>query len=210
MIPILFEDEYLLAVDKPVGIASIPERVKTAESVYRILSAIYKTKLFVVHRLDKEVSGVLLFAKDAVTHRFLNDQFCRREIKKSYYALVHGVPSDKQWHICKPLRQFGSGRMGVDLDRGKQSITDVFLLEGYQTTSLVRVCPHTGRRHQIRVHLYSIGHPIVGDPLYGDPLSNKSSLRCLLHAHSLQFHLPDGRILSIESELPQDFKAFLP
>lgn len=167
-IPILFENDDLIAVNKPEGLASILERAKEKDCVLSLLSSLSRRKLYIVHRLDKETSGVLIFAKNAAAHKCLNQQFSSREIKKTYVALTHGEIPENSGIIDKPLRQFGSGRVGVDAQKGKSSATEFKVERRFVDYTLVSVHPSTGRRHQIRSHLYSIGHPIVGDLRYGD------------------------------------------
>ena len=117
MIPVLFESEDVVVVDKPEGLASIPERKPQGESLVEVLSAERGEKLYTVHRLDKDTSGVIVFARNAEAHRWLNRQFERRLVEKRYLALVHGVVTEDGGTIDEPLRQFGSGRIGVDRER---------------------------------------------------------------------------------------------
>ena len=205
LIPVLFEDADVLAVNKPEGLASIPERDATQESTLSLLSAARPTKLYVVHRLDKEVSGVMLFAKTADAHKYVNDQFSHHSVRKSYLALVHGVVARESGTIDAPLRQFGSGRMGVDGKQGKESISTFHVLRRFNSHTLVEVHPVTGRRHQIRVHLYSLGHAIVGDPLYGEKETWRQFTRLMLHAHRIEFRLPSGNEIRVEAPAPASF-----
>ncbi len=202
---VLFEDDDVLAVDKPEGLASIPERDTTQESLLSLLSAARRTKLYVVHRLDKEVSGVILFAKNAAAHKFLNEQFSHHIIRKTYLTLVHGVVAQENGTIDAPLRQFGSGRMGVDSKRGKESVTTFQVLKRFNSHTLVEAHPVTGRRHQIRVHCYSVGHPIVGDPLYGEREMQRRFPRLMLHARRIEYRLPPGGPCAVEAPLPESF-----
>lgn len=206
MIPILFEDQDILAVNKPEGLASIPESAEGKASLLSLLEPAFPGKLYVVHRLDKEVSGVLLFAKNAAVHKHLNDQFSNRNVRKTYAALTHGVIKETDGIIDKPLHQFGSGRMGVDLYRGKPCITEFRVADRFEGYTLVKAHPLTGRRHQIRVHFYSIGHPIVGDLRYGDKLVQRAFPRLMLHAQEIAFRLPSGEEVAIEAPIPETFK----
>ncbi len=203
-IPILFENESVLVVDKPEKIATIPERTPGSSSVLQILSADRADKLYVVHRLDKEVSGVLVFAKAADVHKQLSEMFETRRVKKTYLALVHGRVKEKSGVIDKPLREFGSGRMGVD-PRGKTSETGYAVEKTSAKHSLLRAYPLSGRRHQIRVHLYSVGHAIVGDPLYGEPELQKDWSRLFLHALAIEIPMPNADAIKVESALPPVF-----
>jgi len=209
MISILFENDDLLAVDKPEGLAAIPERLLDNKSLFGMLSSERAGKLYVVHRLDRETSGVIVFARNAETHRRLNRQFESRTVRKQYLALVHGIVSDDEGTIDAPLRQFGSGRVAVDPERGKASITDFRVQNRSKSATLVEAYPRTGRRHQIRVHLYHLGHPIVGDPLYGDKTQQAPYPRLMLHAHTLTLHLPSHNDLTLKAPIPQSFQAVL-
>jgi tRNA pseudouridine32 synthase/23S rRNA pseudouridine746 synthase len=120
MIPVLYEDNDLIAVDKPAGIASIPERDRSAASVLSLLEKQLARKLFIVHRLDKEASGVMLFARTAAAHRSLNEAFFNRNVHKTYRTLVLGAVREDKGEIDAPIRQFGSGRMGVDEKTGTE------------------------------------------------------------------------------------------
>lgn len=205
MIPILFEDDDVLAADKPEGIACIPEREKGRESLLSLLEKIRQGKLFVVHRIDKEASGIVLFAKNASSHRHVCMLFENRSVRKTYMALTRGIIEEDRGEIKKSLRPFGSGRMGVDEVRGKACTTEFHVETRFQSFTLLSAHPLTGRRHQIRVHLYSIGHPIAGDPLYGDKIEQSLIPRLMLHARKIEFSLPSGQVIAIESELPKTF-----
>ncbi len=209
MIQILFENADIVAVNKPEGLAAIPERRPETASLFQMLCAERNERLYIVHRLDKETSGVIVFARNAQAHRWLNQQFEARAVRKKYVALTHGVIPDDRGVIDKPLRQFGSGRVAVDAEKGKNSLTSFLVVQRFSEHTLVEVYPHTGRRHQIRVHLYDIGHPVVGDPLYGPITANLSLSRMLLHALKLTLNLPSGREISVEAPAPESFAAFL-
>lgn len=209
MIPLLFEDADVLAVNKPEGLASIPERDPSQESLLSLLSTDRPTKLYVVHRLDKEVSGVLIFAKHATAHTFLNEQFSHHTVRKTYRAIVHGAMAQASGTIDLPLRQFGSGRMGVDRKRGKESVTSFHVLQRFAAHTLLEVQPVTGRRHQIRVHLHSLGHAIVGDPLYGEKEARQQFPRLMLHAQRLAVQLPSSDEVVIEALVPESFNQVL-
>jgi RluA family pseudouridine synthase len=180
---VLFEDEEALAVEKPAGRASIPGRGEIGEPVVTELERRLGRKLFVVHRLDRDASGLLLFAKTAAAHRRLSEAFEARLVRKTYLALVEGtVAADGV--VDRPLRAFGSGRMGV-AEGGKPSMTRYKVRAPGRGCTLLSVEPVTGRRHQIRVHLYSIGHAILGDRTYGKPRPVGGVPRLMLHALEL-------------------------
>jgi tRNA pseudouridine32 synthase / 23S rRNA pseudouridine746 synthase len=204
---ILYETDDYLAVDKPEGVVSLAEAGRGG--LPELLKDHYAGKLFPVHRLDRGASGVIVFAKTAEAHRHLNAEFDRREVRKTYLALVDGVPSANRGQINAPLREFGSGRMGVDPKRGKPSSTEWKLAERLDGATLLRVHPATGRRHQIRVHLYHIGHPILGDLRYGDRARQERVPRLMLHALALEFGLPSGERVTVEAPPPPAFEQVL-
>jgi tRNA pseudouridine32 synthase/23S rRNA pseudouridine746 synthase len=206
-VPVLFENDDILAVDKPVGVVSLSEAGKGG--LPELLREIYGGRLFPVHRLDREASGVIVFAKTAVTHRHLNGEFDRRSVRKTYLALTRGVIAPNRGTVNKPIREFGSGRMGVDLKGGKPSSTEFKVEERFKGYTLVRAFPLTGRRHQIRVHLYSLGHPIAGDLKYGDKAAQEKFPRLMLHALEIEFALPGGERLKIGAPVPELFEAVL-
>jgi tRNA pseudouridine32 synthase / 23S rRNA pseudouridine746 synthase len=206
-IPILFENADVIAANKPEGLTSIPGSERGKDTLLSLLSKQFGHKLFVVHRLDKGVSGVMLFAKNAAAHKFLNDQFSSHTVKKTYLALVHGVPAPQQGVISRPIHQFGSGRMGVDELRGKASATEYGVVEKIGDCSLVEAHPRTGRKHQLRVHFYSIGHPVAGDGLYGDKTAQAAFTRMMLHAKEITFKLPSGETKTIEAPVPESFSS---
>ena len=205
MISIIFEDEDIVAANRPEGLASIPERDK--ESLLASLSVHLQRRLFVVHRIDKEVSGVILFAKNESAHRWLNEQFLKRAVRKTYVALAHGVIDKENGTIEKALRQFGSGRVAVDPRRGKWSSTAFRVTRRFASYTLVDAIPLSGRRHQIQVHFYSIGHPLVGDLRYGDRSLQRGFPRLMLHAKRIEFRLPAGTDVAIEAPMPYSFSA---
>lgn len=209
MFQILFENNDILVVNKPEGLASMPEGDKGRDCLLSLLAPLFPDKLYAVHRLDKETSGIIIFARNVAVHKYLNDQFSRRNVRKTYVALTHGVIEENNGIIDKPLRQFGSGRMGVDPQRGKPCITEFRVEERLAAYTLVQVHPITGRRHQIRVHLYSIGHPIVGDLHYGDRGVQRQFPRLMLHAQTITFRLPPGEQVTFEAPIPQSFLAVL-
>jgi len=206
-IRVLFENDDYLAVDKPEGVVSVAEAGKGG--LPELLKDLFPGKLYPVHRLDRGASGVIVFAKNAVAHRHLNGEFDRREVRKIYQALVDGAVAANHGRINAPLREFGSGRMGVDPKRGKPSSTEWKLAERLEGATLVRVQPATGRRHQIRVHLYHIGHPILGDLRYGNRARQERIPRLMLHALEVEFALPSGERVTVEAPVPRSFEEVL-
>jgi RluA family pseudouridine synthase len=205
-VEILFENKDLIAAVKPEGISSIAENDPALDSLHSLLEVQFSQRLFIVHRLDKEVSGIILFAKNTRAHKFLNDQFAGRRVKKYYSALVHGIIKESEGVIKKPIREFGSGRMGIDDRKGKPSETKFKVEARYKDFTLLELNPSTGRRHQLRVHLYSIGHPIAGDIRYGEKTIQEKFPRVMLHAKSLEFQSPDGNKVHVEAPLPESFR----
>ncbi len=225
---ILSETDSFVAVNKPAGLLSIADREGTEISLKRILQDRYG-EIFVVHRLDRDTSGVIVFAKDEITHRHLSIAFEDRSVEKYYRGLLSGVPADKEGTIDAPIAE-NMARRGMMLihKRGKPSVTDYKVLESFGKFSLVEFQIHTGRTHQIRVHMQSLGHPIVCDALYGDPAPvylssikknynlSKNELderpilsRLALHSFRLKFDTPDGITHDIEAPLPKDFRALV-
>ena len=207
MISTLFENDDLVVVDKPEGLAAIPTRDGRGGSLFETLCQQRSERLYVVHRLDKDTSGVIAFARNAASHRWLNQQFESRAVQKTYRALVHGVVAAGMGTIDEPLRQFGSGRVGVDPKRGKASVTEFRVIERFASHTLVEAYPHTGRRHQIRVHLYDLGHPIVGDPLYGEKALQSCFPRLMLHALRLTLPASSGPPITVEAPISTSFQA---
>lgn len=207
MIPILYLDDDCVAVMKPCGMAAIPEHADDKTCLSSLLACQLGRRVYPVHRLDKEVSGVILFALSAAAHRALNTAFEQREIRKTYLAVVHGEMAEERGVIRQPIRAFGSGRMGVDVAKGKPSETQYEVETRHPDYTLVRLYPVTGRRHQLRVHLYSVGHPIAGDPLYGDPaLRRLGHPRLMLTSTGLTLRrLPGGASLNLHDLMPPDF-----
>lgn len=207
-LPVLFENDELIAIDKPEGLAVIPTRDPGDPCVIGLLAA-KGLRPYVVHRIDKDVSGALLVAKTPEMHRYLNARFESRDVRKGYLAVTHGKLRKPQGKILARLRQFGSHRMGVDNRSGKASLTHYRVLETFGNYSLVSAQPVTGRRHQLRVHFYDLGHPIVGDAWYGDPDLQGGYPRLMLHARTVALALPGGAPLRVTAPPPMSFVAAL-
>lgn len=209
MFEILYENTDLIAVNKPEGLAAIPEQYPQESSLFERLCEERGETLFIVHRIDKDTSGVILFARNAEAHRHLNREFEMRWVRKVYLALTHGVVEGEWGTIDKPLARFGSGRVGVNPQRGKASLTEYRVTRRFPAHTLLEAYPKTGRRHQIRVHLYSIGHPILGDRLYGDRALQRDWPRMMLHAQRLTIQPPSGDELTVEAPLPESFTGVM-
>jgi len=208
--PVLGEGPGWLAVSKPSGIVVIPARDEDpSQSLWRRLENERGERLWVVHRIDRDTSGVVLFAKSADAHRALSRAFATRRVEKRYSAFTNGVPTATD--IRAALRDDGR-RVHVD-PRGKPSLTSIsveaVLADG---AALVHAVPHTGRRHQIRVHLASVGAPLLVDPLYASPGPafdpRDGTVLCdrlTLHAAQLRFPSPDGGFEEeVAAPLPPD------
>lgn len=201
--PILTDNDRWLAADKPAGLATIAEADPLIPHLHGLLEKRCKARLWIVHRLDKEVSGVVLFARTAEAHRQLCRLFAERRLEKIYEAIVLGRV-DADGFIDRPLREFGSGRVAVDPRRGKPSLTRYSIIRRAEAATWLEVRPATGRRHQIRAHLYSIGHPLAGDPRYGSAPGPAGFARLLLHARSLCGGEGDWRV-DASAHLPESF-----
>ncbi len=226
---IIYEDDDYLFISKPSGLLTIPDRFDTdAPNLYHWLSD-YFTKIYVVHRLDKDTSGLVGFAKTADAHRDLCIQFEKHTVEKRYLALITGKPEKETGAISLPIAEDPghAGRMLVSRQHGKPALTDYRILESFGKYSLAEVLPKTGRTHQIRVHFKAIGHPLAIDPVYGKndgiflshiknnykPKKNEPEKplinRLTLHAFSLRFQHINGKIIHTEAELPKDFRSVL-
>jgi len=234
---IIEEDEKLVAVNKPSGLLTIPDREGKEISLKQILKNKYG-EIFTVHRLDKNTSGLVVFAKTEAAHKELSQLFEARETVKIYNGLVLGSPFQKSGTIDEPIAEhpFKKGLMTVykkarpddPVGRGKESITEYEVLENFKFYSWMQFKILTGRTHQIRVHMKHLGHPIVCDELYGDgkPVfissikkkkfklaKNEESERPILsrlalHSFQLKFVL-FHRKYELEAELPKDMRALL-
>ena len=207
---ILYEDDDILVVNKPPGLPVIAEGWNPdAPYLIKLLSKSHG-KLWVVHRLDKFTSGVVICAKNAYAHRFLNDQFEKRQVRKKYHAILEGVPSWESIVTNQSLR-VNSGRSHrtiIDNSNGKESSTEFHLITSIDCYSLVEASPKTGRTHQIRAHAANLGFPILGDLLYGGH-KNKYINRLALHSHLISFSHPSTKLfMEITAPYPLDFAYF--
>lgn len=190
---VIYSDEYLLAVNKPAGLLSVPGRGEDkTDSLATRVQAEYSNAL-VSHRLDRDTSGLLLFPKGADMHRRISLMFEKREMKKSYIAVVMGKPDPAQGEVNMPMIVDWPNRprQMVDAATGKPALTlyKTLSYDAASNTSRVLLEPITGRTHQLRVHMSAIGHQIVGDTLYGGNTDGRAE-RLHLHAHTLDFKHP--------------------
>jgi len=206
---ILHANDHILIINKPAGLPVLPDGwEKDAPYLVKMLEEEFG-KLWIVHRLDKITSGVMVFARDPETHRALSMQFENHEAQKIYHAIVEGNPKWAEKVTKFPLRaNVGHKHRTVVDDRdGKPSETRFRVLEQYQSSAWVEAMPLTGRTHQIRVHAPALGHPLLGDILYGASETNLIA-RPALHAFSLTITL-NGERVTYTAEYPDDFRATL-
>ncbi len=225
---IVFENDDFIALNKPSGLLSIPDRKGTDVSLKVLLKEKYGD-IFTVHRLDKDTSGLIVFAKNEIAHKHLSLQFENRQTKKIYQGLVIGSLLEKKGSISSPIMEHPAlnGTMIVHR-KGKESLTDYEVLEDFGIYSWLQFQIHTGRTHQIRVHMKETGHPVVCDILYSDgkpvlvsSLKSKFKLsknaeeekpilnRLALHAFQLSFKDISGKLIELEAPPPKDIRATL-
>ncbi len=207
MLSILHQDKFLIVVDKPAGLPVLPDGWEPETPYLRQNLEEKFGKIWVVHRLDKVTSGVMVFARTAEAHRVLNRQFEQREVEKVYQAIVEGLPPWDE-RTARHMLQTNVGRQHrtiVVRKRGKNSETEFKVLKRGLNEALVEAYPKTGRTHQIRVHLSALGFPILADRLYGAGETD-SIARPALHACSLTILHPDtGKRINFSSDPPNDF-----
>ena len=207
MLNTLYQDKYIITIEKPAGLSVLPEGWQPdAPYLLKMLEEKYK-RVWVVHRLDKVTSGVMVFARTAEAHRELNGQFERHEVEKVYQAIVEGIPpwDERTAHHMLQTNVGRKHRTIVVRKRGKNSETHFKVLKRGLDEALVEAHPKTGRTHQIRVHLSALGFPILGDVLYGASETDLIA-RPALHALSLTFTHPiSGERRNYTAKLPDDF-----
>ena len=200
---VIHEDAELLLVNKPTGLLSVPGRGEhLADCLLSRVQAAFPTALL-VHRLDRDTSGVMVFALTPSAQRHLGLQFERRHTKKTYAALVHGEVADKEGVVDLPLIVDWPNRplQHVNFETGKPALTEWRRGAVKGGTTRMRLYPKTGRSHQLRVHMKEIGHPIVGDPFYSEGW--EAYPRMMLHAESLKLRHPNGgRHMEFRAKVP--------
>lgn len=223
---IIFKNDALIAINKPAGLLTIPDRQGAASLKGALLQAF--GSIYTVHRLDRDTSGIVIFAFTEAAHRELSMLFEGRTMEKYYLGLVHGKPAEEEGQIDQPIMEHPTirGRMVINR-KGKPSLTDYKVLDSFRGYSWVQFRIHTGRTHQIRLHMKSIGHPIVCDEMYGDgkpvfisALKKDYKLaksqdderpilsRLALHSAQLKFMLQDTSY-DLQAEAPKDLRALL-
>ncbi|HTX74079.1 MAG TPA: RluA family pseudouridine synthase [Rectinemataceae bacterium] len=232
-IPVIHSDPFILAVDKSAGYLAIPDRYDPDAPVLAERLRKDWGRLFVVHRIDRDTTGLLLYARSPEAHRAMSEAFSTGAVKKVYRALVRGIPEWTETRCELPLKVDGDRlhRTVVDGHRGKACSTGFRVVETYAArgafpgATLIEALPESGRTHQIRVHLSALGFPCLCDPLYGDgkpfllssfkkrwkgdPFEERPLLaRSALHALSAEFLHPDsGEPMRLEAPLPKDMRA---
>jgi 23S rRNA pseudouridine1911/1915/1917 synthase len=213
---ILFEDEALIVVDKPAGVVVHPARGHESGTLAQALAdraagGEDPYRAGIVHRLDRETSGLLVVAKSDAVHRRLKELLQARELSRQYLALVDGIPPAHSGTIDAPIGRDRRDRVlhSIDTDTPREARTHFELLEALRHEALLRVTLETGRTHQIRVHMQAIGHPVLGDHAYGGP-SRFGLERQFLHAERLAFpHPVTGEEVEVSSPLPEDLATAL-
>ncbi len=221
---IIYEDKDILVIDKPAGIVVFPETQTSDKTLIDLIIEKYPDlknvgeapRYGIVHRLDKDTSGILLAAKKNKALFFLQKQFKTRNIEKRYIALVVGNIKDKQRTIETLIGRSPKNRIkqkvylaGEPGSIGKRkAVTEYKVIERFKDYTLIEISPKTGRKHQIRCHFSYLQHPVVGDKMYGfkNQPCPKELNRHFLHAYYLKIKLPNGREQEFKSELPQDLK----
>lgn len=203
----LYKDDHILIVDKPSGLLSVPGRGEAKQDC--LISRVQESypEALIVHRLDMSTSGLIVLALDTDTHRLLSKQFAEREVTKQYTAVVTGKLEEPSGVIDEPMicDWPNRPRQMIDYEKGKPSQTRYEVIEytPENNTSRLRLTPITGRTHQLRLHLQSIGHAILGDRLYASPEVIAMADRLLLHATTLSLSHPvSGEMINIESTPP--------
>ncbi len=223
---IVFEDEHLLVVDKPAGMVVHPAAGNPDGTLVNALLHHCAGRLSgiggvarpgIVHRIDKDTSGLLVVAKTDRAHEGLAAQFAKHSIERVYQAIVAGIPAQREGTVDAPLARSSANRQKmaiVEGDRGKRAVTHWKLVKALRESAMVECRLETGRTHQVRVHMASLGHPLVGDPVYGrtrpahrDILKRLGFHRQALHAAALGFvHPVSKENLSFKSPLPSDIQ----
>lgn len=214
---VIFEDPDIVVIDKPAGLSVHPGPGHPDKTIVNAILALVPDltgiggtiRPGIVHRLDKNTSGLLVIAKNEDSHKEMSRQFKERLVKKNYLALVHGKPNPHEAVIDAPIGRHPKNRKRMAVvNNGKKSTTSYRTLEQYDDFTLLEIKPASGRTHQIRVHMSAVGHPLFGDTLYGksQPVFN----RHFLHANLIRFQLPStSEYVELESDLPSNLVNIL-
>lgn len=219
-IEVVYEDSDIIVVNKPKGLVVHPANGNWDGTLVNAIMAICKDSLSgiggevrpgIVHRLDKDTSGLLIIAKNDKAHINMSNEIKNREVKKVYIALVRGIVAENEATINMPIGRSNKDRKKMAVVKnGKEAITHFKVIKRFDKYTLLEVKIDTGRTHQIRVHLNEIGHPVVGDEIYSNGKNEFGVHGQLLHAKSLDFKHPiTGKDMHLEAELPEEFKNIL-
>lgn len=223
---ILFEDEDFIVINKPSGIASLEDRSFESSTNILEMARAYHAAAQLCHRLDKDTTGALAIAKNPEAYRLLSMQFEARTVRKTYHAVSDGIHDFKDKVVDIPILALAKGAVRIDRLKGKSAQTKVQTLKAYRFHTLVECQPLTGRMHQIRVHLSTIGAPIICDEQYGGKILFLSTIkrkynlkkdteelplikRIALHAFALQFVNKDDKPIYVEAPYPKDFNVLV-
>jgi 23S rRNA pseudouridine1911/1915/1917 synthase len=217
---VIYEDDDVAVINKPAGMVVHPgngnyEHTLANALLHRFSKLSDVNGSFrpgIVHRIDKDTSGLLLVAKTDFAHQKLSEDIQKHLVVRKYYALLKGEIEENKGKIVAPIARDHSNRikMGIDLVNGKEAITHFNVLKRYVGYTFVECILETGRTHQIRVHMNYIGHPVIGDPLYGKNNKDIYKEGQLLHAHEISFtHPRTNKVMTFSCDLPQYFKDVL-
>lgn len=218
---VIFENNDLIVINKPAGLVVHPAAGHAQGTLIHAVLAHApeiegvggEIRPGLVHRLDKDTSGLIVLAKNELTQRFLQDQFQKRDVEKTYIALVDGHPKSAKGHVDAPIGRDPRERKRmavVSAAKGRHATTDYRVTESYEKHSLLEVNPHTGRTHQIRVHMSFIGCPITGDRVYGKRTPSLPLSRHFLHAFQLKLQIPgEATARLFEAPLPTELAETL-
>lgn len=213
---ILYEDNFILVVDKPSNLLTIATSKEKEKTLYHYVREYVKSKnknnkIFVVHRLDRDTSGIVLFAKDEKTKNDFQKNWNTDTKNREYIAIVHGIMEKKSDCLVNRLLETKTNHVYVtEKKEGKEAITNYQVIKESNLYSMLKIKIETGRKNQIRVQLANINHPIVGDKKYSKKKREETSSRLYLHASKLQiFYKQKKDILTLESKLPDSFHKFI-
>lgn len=220
---IIYQDKDIVVIDKPANLTVHPIKKGQTNTLVDKLIALYPEirnvgddplRPGIVHRLDKDTSGLMIITKNNQAFEYFKEQFQQKKIIKKYLALVHGKVKDQKGTVTKSIslsKKDHRKRSALLSDKSKAAWTEYKVKQTFKDYTLLEVTPKTGRTHQIRIHLASIGHPIAGDKQYSFKRQSppKNLIRQFLHAYHLKFKLPSGKIIELKSELAQDLKQIL-
>lgn len=219
-IAIVYEDKDIIVVNKPKGMVVHPANGNPDGTLVNAIMAICKDSLSgiggeirpgIVHRLDKDTSGLLIVAKNDIAHVNMSEQIKRHEVKKTYIALVRGIVKENEATIDMPIGRSNSDRKKMAVTKnGKNAVTHIKVLKRYDKYTLLEINIETGRTHQIRVHLAHIGYPVIGDYIYSNGKNEFGIVGQCLHARYLEFKHPiTGKDMKLEAPLPEYFEKVL-